>query len=238
MFAQAEIAIRELFEQALVEPEQANLNQLWQNVEPVLRQMSKIDQLRLGGWAIAQLADLHHQRAMRWLSDWEETDVEVEPLIAEDWLNELIQQTMHLDLSELTRQPKPCQRKRSSQKGAEASTVGEGEKDESLACVDPDDEFIQVQEMLAHPQGSALLCAHDEDVSAWIEAISRELGEWVELSTLKVTFSQLCQRLQRHDPQMTLVKVWLALLLGGYELEQQGDFYLSEIWISRSLGTF
>lgn len=43
MFAQAEIAIRELFEQALVEREQANLNQLWQNVEPVLRQMSKID---------------------------------------------------------------------------------------------------------------------------------------------------------------------------------------------------
>ena len=60
MFAQAEMAIRKLFEQALVEPEQANLNQLWQNVEPVLQQMLKIDQLRLGGWAIAQLADLHH----------------------------------------------------------------------------------------------------------------------------------------------------------------------------------
>ncbi|MGI0486578.1 hypothetical protein ACN4EK_14150 [Pantanalinema rosaneae CENA516] len=230
MFAQTEIAIRKLFEQALVEPEQANLNQLWQNVEPVLRQMSKIDQLRLGGWAIAQLADLHHQRAMRWLSDWEETDVEAEPLIAEDWLNELIQQTMHLDLSELTRQPKPFQRKRSSQEVAEASTAGEGEKDGLLACVDSDDEFIQVQEVLA--------IAHDEDVSAWIEAISRELGEWVQSSTLKVTFSQLCQRLQRHDPQMTLVKVWLALLLGDYELEQQGDFYLSEIWISRSLSTF
>lgn len=230
MFAQAEMAIRQLFEQALVEPKQANLNQLWQNVEPVLRQMSKIDQLRLGGWAIAKLADLHHQRAMQWLSDWEETDVEVEPLIAEDWLNELIQQTMHLDLSELTRQPKPCQRKQSSQEVAEASTAGEGEKDGLRACVDSDDEFIQVQEVLS--------IAHDEDVSAWIEAISRELGEWVESSTLKMTFSQLCQRLQRHDPQMTLVKVWLALLLGGYELEQQGDFYLSEIWISRSLSTF
>lgn len=216
MFAQAEMAIRELFEQALVEPEQANLNQVWQNVEPVPRQMSKIDQLRLGGWATAQLADLHHQRAMRWLSDWEETDVEAEPLIAEDWLNELIQQTMHLDLSELTRQPKPCQRKRSSQEVAEAPIAGEGEKDGSMACVDPDDEFIQVQEMLAHPQGSALLCAHDEDVSAWIEVISRELRGWVEPSALKVTFSQLCQRLQRHDPQMTLVKVWISRSLSTF----------------------
>ena len=80
---------------------------------------------------------------MRWLSDWEETDVEVEPLIAEDWLNELIQQTMHLDLSELTRQPKPCQRKRSSQEVAEASTAGEGEKDGLLVIVNIYEKIIK-----------------------------------------------------------------------------------------------
>jgi hypothetical protein len=227
MFAQTEVTIQELLEQALVEPEQANLKQLWQAVELALCQMSESEQLRLGGWAIARLADLHHQKAMQWLNDWEEAEIETEPLIEEDWLNELIQQTMYLDLSELTRQPKPYQRKQGTPESPEFSIAGEVEKTRLLDFVDTYDETVQMQEALA--------IAHDEDVSVWIKAISQELSEWVESSALKVAFSQLCQRLQGHNPQMTLVEVWIALLLGGYELDQQGDFYLSEIFISRSL---
>jgi hypothetical protein len=220
-----EATIQRLFEQALAAPEQADFKRLWQEIEPALLQMSVVDHLRVGGWAIARLADLHHQRAMQWLSDWEAAEVETEPLIEEDWLNELIQQTMHLDLSELTRQPKPHHRKEPSQKGADSSIAREVEKAKLLDFVDAYDEEGQMQETLA--------IAHDEEVSVWIEITSKELRNWIEPLAPKVTFTQLIHKIGEHHPQMTIVKVWLALLLGGYELEQQGDFYLSEIWISR-----
>ncbi len=36
--------------------------------------------------------------------------------------------------------------------------------------------------------------------------------------------------------QMPMVEVWLGLLLGGFTLEQRGDFYNSQnVWVKSSL---
>jgi hypothetical protein len=70
---------------------------------------------------------------------------------------------------------------------------------------------------------TAMALAHDEDVSAWGEAISARLDEWGQpISLLELQGSI----------EMPLVQVWLALLLKGIPLEQRGSFYQTEqVWV-------
>jgi len=71
----------------------------------------------------------------------------------------------------------------------------------------------------------ALALAHDEDVSAWATTIA----QWMKQSSYPVPLLQLQQSIQ-----MPLIQVWLALLLGGYKIEQKGEFYdLDGIWVSQ-----
>ena len=62
----------------------------------------------------------------------------------------------------------------------------------------------------------AIATAHDEDVSEWVGAIANifQQGQTDSLPLME---------LQRRWG-MPLIKVWLALLLGGFEMEQQGSF--------------
>jgi hypothetical protein len=70
----------------------------------------------------------------------------------------------------------------------------------------------------------ALAVAHDEDVSAW----SRAIAQWMRQQNMDVF--QLMQI--QHELDMPLVKIWLALLLSGFSLEQRGCFYDAEtIWV-------
>jgi hypothetical protein len=70
----------------------------------------------------------------------------------------------------------------------------------------------------------ALNTAHDEDVSAWSMAISQSM-------TARKKDAVPLLELQR-SLKMPLIKIWLALLLDGYAVEQRGGFYESEtIWV-------
>ncbi|MCY7389965.1 MAG: hypothetical protein LH647_00235 [Leptolyngbyaceae cyanobacterium CAN_BIN12] len=66
--------------------------------------------------------------------------------------------------------------------------------------------------------------AHDEDISTWTGVIAH----WMEahhISTIPLV--QLQQSIE-----MPLIQLWLALLLGGYAIEQRGEFYETrQIWI-------
>ncbi|MHC5897520.1 hypothetical protein [Nostoc sp.] len=68
--------------------------------------------------------------------------------------------------------------------------------------------------------------AGDEDVEKWQSAIAKYLTQVKdEISLVKL------QRVL----QMPLVEVWLGLLLGGFTLEQRGDFYHNEnVWVKSS----
>jgi hypothetical protein len=65
--------------------------------------------------------------------------------------------------------------------------------------------------------------AHDEDVSAWIEAIAFCLKN----NTTPMRLLDLWNSMK-----LPIVEVWLGVLLGDFKLEQKGAFYdANEIWI-------
>jgi hypothetical protein len=70
---------------------------------------------------------------------------------------------------------------------------------------------------------AAISVAHGENVAKWVGAIERSLVEQEQEQTL----IQLQERLK-----MPWVEVWLSVLLGGYPVEQRGEFYQREtIWV-------
>jgi len=79
----------------------------------------------------------------------------------------------------------------------------------------------------------ALSIAYDENISAWEQAIAQWLEEMDKQSGGQETL--LCHlqlELAQRDQSLTPIKVWLALLLGGYKLEQRGNFYnVDTIWV-------
>lgn len=117
---------------------------------------------------------------------------------------------MTVDLGELM-EPAPARKQRSRRESRqEGSIIAEVETAAVLAMVDQmEAETAKREEVLA--------IAHDENVSVWIEAIAR----WLQTATAdQVQFTQLCQILK-----MLPIEVWLGVLLGGFELESQGEFY-------------
>lgn len=58
---------------------------------------------------------------------------------------------------------------------------------------------------------------HSEDIGAWIATVR----SWLEMTGLgKAEFFEIIRR-----TALNPVVVWTALLLGGFTLEKQGDFY-------------
>ncbi|GAA6616302.1 hypothetical protein [Scytonema sp. NUACC26] len=67
--------------------------------------------------------------------------------------------------------------------------------------------------------------AHEEKVEEWIEAIARHLKQ---LKGQSIRLLDLQKALK-----IPLIEVWLGLLLGGYTLEQRGEFYKTQdVWIT------
>lgn len=195
---------------------------LWLQMEQHLVLLSDADQLRLGGQIILHLAELCYAKATRWLTDWETAEQEIEPAWDDALLAGLVQKTMYLDLSDLVRAKAKPSRSRSSA----GSIAGPVDKKKLLTVLDT----IEEQETTKQ---KALSVAHDEDVSAWILAIDQWLSaRAVAVPSPGVWFSELCQGLCQQNPRMTPIKIFLALLLGGYSLEQPGGFYDSDILVN------
>ncbi len=66
--------------------------------------------------------------------------------------------------------------------------------------------------------------AHEESVSDWVRAITDWVQHHPEL--LRVSLIMLAQALR-----ISRVDLWLGLLFGNFELEPQGSFYGSDVWI-------
>lgn len=220
--------IREVLSQLSAGEQQTKLPRtslLWHQVEQWLTLLSDADQLRLAGHVIVQLSELCHAKAEQWLTDWQEQYDETEPLMDDDLLAGLVQRTMYLDLSDLIRSKPPAQRSRSES----GSVVGAVDKKKLLSVLNT----IEEQESAKH---KALAVAHDENVTAWIETIDNWLNrQTIANSAQTVWFSELCTGLHQENPRMTPVKVFLALLLGGYPLEQPNGFYESDILVTYRL---
>lgn len=70
----------------------------------------------------------------------------------------------------------------------------------------------------------AIATAHNEDVSAWTEAIERQFDQQQEWA---IKLPDLQQAIR-----VPLIQVWLAVLLGDFQLEQRGAFYDAQtLWV-------
>jgi hypothetical protein len=85
--------------------------------------------------------------------------------------------------------------------------------------------MVEQMEQEAEAQMQAVLgVAHSEDVSGWAEAIER----WLVRQSSEVAWSELEAGLG-----MPWVELCLGLLLGGFQMEQRGEFYQREtIWVA------
>ena len=152
------------------------------------------------------------------MTGWEETHRD--PIVERSFFADVVRQTMAVDLSDLM-EPAPLRQPRTKRIKPTAiqagSIVALVDKTTVLALV----EQLEIEAEIQKHQ--VLAIASDEDVTRWTSEIARWLQAVPEDF---VSFAQLC-----HGLQMPWVEVWIGLLLGGFELEQRGEFYQNLIWV-------
>lgn len=218
---QLELELELVLEDAAAMPVLADLHALWLQAEPVIRQLTVREQLQLGGRVLDQLAELHRAKAEYLLEDWENTYNPQDPNLPGDWLQGLVRQSQHVDVSDLTapvrRRPKGKSTKSLSPKDTVVSEVPKANILQMLEQVD-----------LETQKATALSVAHEENIQDWVTAIA----QWFELDPQPIPLLQLRQQLG-----WPLVKLWLSLLLGGFLLEARtDDFYSPCITVSMRNG--
>lgn len=223
---QLELELWDQLQLARQMPEAIDLAQMMDAVEVTAAQLPEAERLRFAGDALLQMAELCAARAGVLMTEWEESCRD--PIVDRGFFADVVRQTMAVDLSDLMKPARPHQIRTRPIAKPEGSIAAPVEKAAVLAMVDQlevEDEAAQKQSVLAIPQGSALLCAHSEDVAGWTAAIL----EWFQTALLPVSIDELSC-----DLEMPWVEVWLGILFGGFQLEQWGEFYESPVWVKCS----
>lgn len=209
---QLELDLWQDLKTAVSDPEAANIKQLWQQLEQVIAQTDSSQQLRVAADAIASIVEVYVLRANAILSALEVHDTNTEPILSEDFLSDLMRQSMSVDLSDMMEQlfPEP-EAKLQSSVPARGSLVVPLDKETAKARASQT--VVDTKLMLAELAG-------DEQVSQWAEALAQWMqqrnGDWVSLLQLQEVLG------------MQLVDVWLGLLLSPehqYEWEPREKFY-------------
>jgi hypothetical protein len=204
-----------------------DLEPLWQELELSLQQLNPLpgQALEVAAVGIAQIVLQFTQFAELAFEELEAV-AERGVLLPEDAFNRYVRQTIEVDfepfIEPLVNLPRKSLERQAIAEGD--SVVGELNQAAVLQVLD--------QQMSQHPGlteteafNQAMAIAHDEDVSTWAAAIAHWLEEH-QISTISLV--QLQQAMG-----MPIVQLWLALLLGEYEIEQRGAFYDTEqVWIS------
>jgi hypothetical protein len=187
---------------------------LLDGVEAIVSHLPESQQLQVAGDALLRIAEMCESRAELLMTGWEESDRN--PIVGPGFFAELVRQTMAVDLSELMA-PAPVRQPRTRTNKPTGSIVATVEKEAVLA-------MVKQLEMEAETQKQAVLgVAHSENVSEWTKTISR----WLAQQSSEVSWRELEAGLG-----MPWVDLWLGLLLGGFRVEQRGEFYQREtIWV-------
>ena len=129
--------------------------------------------------------------------------------------NGLTRQTQELDFSEHVKRSPYTLKEKDCELVDEDSVVGEVDKATILAFLDDLSEEEEKEKALA--------VSHAENVSDWIQT----------LSSKDLDVSQKLTDLHR-QLRMPLIELWIAAILGGFSLEQRGEFYeTAEVWVGR-----
>ncbi len=147
------------------------------------------------------------------------------PVLSVDFFDSFVRQSMHVDLAQFIEPPPPLprilpQRQRQKFPNDGRSIVAVVDKVALLKSLEtkPDDETAKAK---------ALAVAHDEDISAWVEVIAHcFLSKQVEsLSLVELLHGVQYPVVEGEEERSPLIKTWLALLLGGFKMEQGDNFY-------------
>lgn len=225
---QLELDLWQSLEAASRFPETADLRSLCDVLGQTLSDQSLTEQLTVAGDVLVQLSEVHAARANLLISGWERRHNPVEPVVNLENCVDLFVQSLTLDVSELFEEPEPIQypanRKQKSPIQEEGSIVGEVEKNALLNWVDQ----VAADQALNEAQMAEQIrdLAHGENVEEW----SRAIAQYLQRFGSKILLPDLQQALG-----MPMVELWLGLLMGGYSLSQQGEFYDSQtLWITES----
>lgn len=208
-------------------PEEAALPDLWQLLDVTLADLETLEQLRVAAEAIARIAEVFQERSVRVFEELEAATSDDGPVMPTDAFDRYVRQTMQVDLEQFIEPPVSLPRKppqRSPQEEAEEQSVV-GVIDQMALLQALDAQMSQEPGLTeAEVFNRAMAVAHEEDVSAWVEAIA----QWMQAdATPAISLLELQRSLK-----MPLVQVWLALLLGEYRLEQRGEFYeTQQLWV-------
>ncbi|MBD1853404.1 hypothetical protein H6F87_26180 [Cyanobacteria bacterium FACHB-502] len=198
---------------AKADPENMELQEIWQTIDQLQQEEIDWQQLHLLGDVILQLAERYENYANLLLLDWEERHDPLGPPIQEGLLDGLVQRTMYLDISDLTKKPTRRSKGKKQPESEDNPSIAQPvEKKKVLAFVEAQEESIQTK-------AQALAVAHDENVSEWIRLIQSWMQKHAQEQE-SISFVEILR-----GTGLPVVKAWLALLLGEFELCQQGSFY-------------
>lgn len=222
---QLELPLWQVLKEATIAPDEVDVRHLLDVLDEALSALDTVGQLQVAAEAIAQIVQVFQERSTLTFEELEATNSDEGPVLPADAFDRYVRQTMEVDF-ELFIEPlaglprKSPERQEISQHN---SVVGELDKVALLQVLD--EQMSQEPELTeAEIFNQAMALAHDEDVSAWSGAIAQWMAEQQVSTTPLVELQQAMG--------MPLIQLWLALLLGGYDMEQRGEFYDTEqIWI-------
>lgn len=216
-------------------PETADLRSLCKILDFLIACHSSSEQLTIAGEVLMWLSDIFAARAERMIDEWQHRHNPSEPVVDLDHCADLFVQSLSLDVSELFEEPDPVQypanRKTNLRPDETGSIAGDVDKETLLDMLDSFSETNSEQSLMNQSMLGMELAdhiwnvSHSENVEKWSTTIDQYLNSPKYGSKIRLIDLQSITK-------MPIVELWLGLLLGGYPLEQQGEFYnASHIWV-------
>ncbi|MBD2258331.1 hypothetical protein [Pseudanabaena sp. FACHB-2040] len=225
---QLELPLWQVLETAAQAPAEADMIALLDLLEETLSALDALGRLQVVSEGIAQIVQVFEMRSQIAFEDLEATASDEGPPMPANAFDQYVRQTMELDFEPFIAAPEDLPKASSHGRddGALTTSVA-GELDRAALLQVLETQMSQEPALTeADIFNRTLSLAHEEDVSTWVAEITRWMSQ---NACTEITLIQLQQL-----TGMPLIQLWLALLLGGYPIEQRGDFYdISSVWVNR-----
>jgi hypothetical protein len=236
---QLELDLWQALDVASESPKSADVRSLLLSLERAMEHCELAQQLVIGAEGLVRIAAVYAARAESLIWEWESQYNPTEPVIDVDDCADLFVQSLHLDLSDLIEPPEAVQYPQNRQPPTAIATnnslVGQVDKSAVLAMVEQLEAEDTSPLAEAEQKDFLLALAHTEDISAEASAIT---DCFANTSQKCLPLVEIVRQVQypatlEKDLGDLLVKTWLAVLLGRFNLEQREDFYSpTGIWVS------
>jgi hypothetical protein len=209
---QLELQLWNTLQKARKMPQEADLGVIWNELERAIINRDLSVQLEVSAETILQIAGLVHERSKMQFEKLVARHSDEGPVMLADAFDQYVRQSMEVDFDPFM---EPFERKEHDYPDARSlfSVVAEVSKADLLNSLAVETVAETIWEDLAY----------DEDIGAWASTIRN----WLQHKQVKaVTLIQL-----EEQTGLSIVKLWLAGLLSGFEMKQDGTFYDERIVI-------